>query len=206
MKILITAGPTCEDIDPVRYLTNRSSGKLGYAITAEAARRGHDVVLVSGPTHLDPPTDVRVIEVRSADDMLAACLKEFDSAEAAILVAAVADYRPVEFSPSKIKKDEDGPVLHLTRTPDVAKRLGELKAGQFIVGFAMESDDAPANAENKRRDKNMDAIIVNDPDTFDSDYITAEILTDNPPWAGPRNMIKSEFATALVDFIEDRAG
>ncbi|HDZ20604.1 hypothetical protein LCGC14_0312350 [marine sediment metagenome] len=202
MKILITAGPTCEDIDPIRFLTNRSSGRLGYAIAAEAARRGHNVVLVSGPTNLDPPPEVRTVNVRSAADMLAASVKAFGDCRVAVLVAAVADFKPAEYSPAKIKKDGAELVLRLVATDDVAKRLGEMKTDQFIVGFALETGDGRDAAHTKRRDKNMDAIVLNDPKTLGADEISAEILADAAPWDGARQMSKAEFAVRVLDFIE----
>ena len=204
MRILVTAGPTCEDLDPVRYLTNRSSGRMGYAVAEEAVRRGHDVVLVSGPTHLEPPLGTRLIAVRSAADMLAACLAEFDACDAAILVAAVADYRPAELSPQKIKKSAADLVLRLARTEDIARRLGAVKTRQVLVGFALESSEGHANAERKLEAKNLDAIVLNHPDAFGAGTIRAELLVRDQPWGEPGRLSKPELAARVLDLVEQR--
>ena len=205
MRILVTAGPTCEDIDPVRYITNRSSGRMGYAIAAEAVRRGHEVVLVSGPTALEPPAGVECVPVRSAADMLEACLERFGACDAAILVAAVADYRPAEYSPEKIKKDDGDLVLRLARTEDIARRLGALKTRQVLVGFALESDQGRSNAERKLESKNLDAIVLNHPDTFGADTIQAEILVRGEPWGQPERLTKPDLAARVLDLVERQA-
>ena len=202
MRILVTAGPTCEDIDPVRTLTNRSSGQMGYAVAAEAVRRGHDVVLVSGPTCLDPPLGTRLVPVRSAADMLAACLAEFDACDAAVLVSAVADYRPAEFSPHKLKKSDDDLTLRLTRTEDIAKRLGAAKTRQVLVGFALESGEGHANAERKLETKHLDAIVLNHPDTFGAGSIEAELLVRDQPWTPPERLSKPQLAARVLDLVE----
>jgi phosphopantothenoylcysteine decarboxylase/phosphopantothenate--cysteine ligase len=203
MRILVTAGPTCEDLDPVRYLTNRSSGRMGYAVAAAAVARGHDTVLVSGPTAIEPPPGARLVPVRSAADMLEACLAEFDSCDAAVLVAAVADYRPAEPSAEKIKKDGDL-VLYLTRTEDIARRLGERKTRQVLVGFALESDEGHANAQRKLESKNLDAIVLNHPDTFSSATVSAEVLERGGDWGDPQRLSKEGLAKIVLDFIESQ--
>jgi len=203
MRILVTAGPTCEDLDPVRFLTNRSSGRMGNAIAAEAVARGHDTLLVSGPTALEPPPGARCVPVRSAADMLDACLADFDSCDAAVLVAAVADYRPAELSDHKIKKADDL-VLRLARTVDIAKRLGQRKTRQVLVGFALESDDGRANALRKLESKNLDAIVLNSPDTFGSDRIRAEIFERGGAWGQAQHLSKLDLAKLVLDFIESR--
>ena len=203
MRILVTAGPTCEDIDPVRYLTNRSSGKMGYAVAEAAARRGHEVVLVSGPTALSPPLGVEFVSVRSAAEMLEACLGEFPRCQAAVLAAAVADYRPASPSPVKIEKGEGPLVLRLERTEDIARRLGETKGERFVVGFALESGRGRGNAERKLAEKNFDAIVLNHPETFGSERIRAEILTRESGWSKPLDLTKAELASRILDLIED---
>ncbi len=205
MRILITAGPTCEDIDPVRYITNRSSGTMGYAVAAEAARRGHEAILVSGPTALEPPEGVEMVPVRSAADMLAACLERFAACDAAILVAAVADYRPADYSPQKIKKDNGDLVLRLARTEDIAQRLGALKARQILVGFALESDEGHASAEAKLAAKNLDAIVLNHPDTLGAGTIAAEVLTCAGGWEPPERLSKPQLAARILDLVEEQA-
>ena len=202
MRILVTAGPTCEDIDPVRTLTNRSSGRMGYAVAAEAARRGHQVVLVSGPTALDPPAGVELVAARSAADMLAACLARFEDCDAAVLVAAVADYRPATYSSQKLKKTDGDLVLRLARTDDIAQRLGQLKARQVLVGFALESGHGRASAERKLHDKNLDAIVLNHPDTLGTGTIEAEILLRGEPWRRPERLAKPDLAARVLDLVE----
>jgi len=202
VRILVTAGPTCEDIDPVRYLTNRSSGKMGYAVAEEAARRGHDVVLVSGPTALAPPRGVEFVGVRSAADMLEACLREFEGCQAAVLAAAVADYRPARYSPVKLEKGDGPLVLRLERTEDIARRLGAIKGERFVVGFALESGEGRRSAERKLAEKNFDAIVLNHPETFGSERVRAEILTRGGRWTGPIDLTKAELAGRILDLIE----
>jgi phosphopantothenoylcysteine decarboxylase/phosphopantothenate--cysteine ligase len=204
MRILVTAGPTCEDLDPVRYLTNRSSGRMGYAIATEAARREHDVILVSGPTALQPPAGVRFVSVRSAADMLEVCLKEFGQCDAAILVAAVADYRPAEYSAEKIKKEDGDLVLRLARTEDIAERLGAIKGPRVLVGFALESGEGHENALRKLESKNLDAIVLNHPDTFGAEAIRAEILVRGESWGEPSRLSKPGLAALVLDFVEKR--
>jgi len=202
VRILVTAGPTCEDIDPVRYLTNRSSGKMGYAVAQEAARRGHEVVLVSGPTALGPPPGVELLSVRSAAEMLEACLGEFPRCQAAVLAAAVADYRPATYSQVKLEKGEGPLVLRLERTEDIARRLGEIKGQRFVVGFALESGEGRANAERKLAEKNFDAVVLNRPETFGSERVRAEILTRRSGWSDPLDLTKVELAARILDLIE----
>lgn len=163
MKILITAGPTREKIDPVRYLSNRSSGKMGYALAAAAQEAGHEVVLISGPVSLSAPAGVRVIKVESAAEMAAAVRQEAVLAEMVIMAAAVADYRPVQAAAQKIKKTSERLVLELEKTEDILAGLGQRKQpGQCLVGFAAETDGVIDYASDKLRRKNLDWIIAND--------------------------------------------
>jgi phosphopantothenoylcysteine decarboxylase/phosphopantothenate--cysteine ligase len=161
--VLVTAGPTVEDIDPVRFLSNRSSGRMGYRIAEAARDRGASVVLVSGPTRLDPPAGVEVVPVRSAGEMHEACVARAASATVVVAAAAVADYRPAAPSASKVKK-RDGPLsLELERTPDILAGLGAAKReGVLLVGFAAETDDVESNAAAKLAAKNLDLIVAND--------------------------------------------
>jgi len=161
--ILITAGPTRERIDPVRYISNFSTGKMGYAIAAEAARRGAHVTLVSGPVSIKAPQGVDVIPVETARQMLDECVRRFDSAGITVLCAAVADYAPEHVADRKIKREgHDAPVIRLVKNPDIAATLGARKrAGQKLVGFALETDNAEANAIDKMRRKNLDMIVLN---------------------------------------------
>ncbi len=162
-KVLISAGPTVERIDPVRYISNFSTGKMGYAIAAEAARRGAEVVLVSGPCSLPTPAGVRRVDVESAREMLAAVEQDFASADIAIMAAAVADYAPAEYVDHKIKRERDDiDSIALVKNPDIARTVGQMKRpGQLLVGFALETDHGPENAVNKLRSKKLDMIVLN---------------------------------------------
>lgn len=162
-KALVTAGPTYEALDPVRFIGNFSSGKMGIAIAESLARRGAEVELVLGPTHLRPSNPaIRVTEVVSALDMYEACAARFPETDIAVLAAAVADYRPAQYSESKIKKNESELQLALEKTRDIAAALGkEKKAGQILVGFALETEDEAAHALQKMQKKNFDFIALN---------------------------------------------
>lgn len=162
-KALVTAGPTHEAIDPVRFIGNNSSGKMGYAIAEVLASRGAKVELVSGPTHLAAyHPDIQVTRVTSAEEMYHACASVFPAADITVLSAAVADFRPVTRADQKIKKGEGGLTLELTKTYDIASELGKLKRpGQVIVGFALETENEKANAEKKLTSKNFDFIVLN---------------------------------------------
>lgn len=161
-KVLVTAGPTCESIDPVRYLTNRSSGKMGYAIAREAHLMGAEVTLVSGPTALKPFSGVKLISVRSAQQMYEAVLKNFEDSDIVIKAAAVADYKPSEEANDKLKKQGGDLVLKLTRNPDILAELGQQKKSQILVGFAAETKDVINYATEKVKKKKLDFIVAND--------------------------------------------
>jgi phosphopantothenoylcysteine decarboxylase/phosphopantothenate--cysteine ligase len=162
-KALVTAGPTHEAIDPVRFIGNNSSGKMGFAVAEALAREGAFVNLVSGPTSLlTIHPNIEVKKVTSANEMYQACLAIFPSTDITVLSAAVADYRPTVMADQKIKKTESNLVIELTKTPDIAFELGKLKQkGQFIVGFALETENELANAEKKILSKNFDLIVLN---------------------------------------------
>jgi phosphopantothenoylcysteine decarboxylase/phosphopantothenate--cysteine ligase len=161
LRILISAGPTREPIDPVRYLSNFSSGKMGYAL-AQAAMQIGDVTLVTGPVALNPPRGCRVIPVLTAKEMLTAMTKEFKNADITIMVAAVADYRPAIVARQKIKKTKGTLTLKLIKNPDVLKTLGaRKKANQILVGFAAETKNVLAYGKKKLREKNLDWIVIN---------------------------------------------
>jgi len=161
-KVLITAGPTYEKIDPVRFIGNYSSGKMGFALAEECCRRGADVVLVAGPVSLQSSAAIRRIDVESADEMHAACVAEFAYADAAILCAAVADFKPAAVAAQKIKREGDGLTLKLAATHDIAAALGRVKKGnQMLVGFALETNNEETNAQKKLESKNLDFIVLN---------------------------------------------
>jgi len=161
--VLITAGPTYEAIDPVRFIGNRSSGKMGIALAEEAAELGAEVTLILGPTHLVPQDDsIRLIRVESAKEMHAEALSIFNVTDIAIMAAAVADYRPRLVAGQKIKKSESTMTIDLEKTEDILQSLGNTKGkGQFLVGFALETNDELANAQDKLKRKNADLIVLN---------------------------------------------
>ncbi|HLW33400.1 MAG TPA: bifunctional phosphopantothenoylcysteine decarboxylase/phosphopantothenate--cysteine ligase CoaBC [Aequorivita sp.] len=161
-KILITAGPTFEAIDPVRFIGNHSSGKMGFSLAEAAAELGAEVVLITGPVSLELENDfVKVVRVTSAEEMYKATHKYFPLCDIAILSAAVADYRPLEQAVEKIKKKDDDLVLKLTKTKDILASLGEIKKKQFLVGFALETENEVENAKSKLKKKNLDLIVLN---------------------------------------------
>ena len=163
MKILITAGPTYERIDPVRFIGNYSSGKMGYAIADACADAGHEVTLVSGPVQIKPVNpNVMVVKVESAAQMLDAVMKYFSAADGAVLCAAVADFTPVYVADKKIKREGDNLGIELKPTADIAATVGKAKKdNQFLVGFALETNDEEAHAIDKMRRKNLDFIVLN---------------------------------------------
>ena len=170
MRIVVTAGPTREALDPVRYLTNHSSGKMGYAIARQAASRGADVVLISGPSNQTVPGGVQFVPVTSAQDMFAAVQRHYADADAVIKAAAVADYRPKTVAAQKIKKTDGDLVLELERNPDILAWLGAHKTGQILVGFAAETNDVQQNALGKLQRKHLDFIAANDVTDPDSGF------------------------------------
>ncbi|WP_346893353.1 bifunctional phosphopantothenoylcysteine decarboxylase/phosphopantothenate--cysteine ligase CoaBC [Clostridium sp. UBA871] len=160
-KVLVTAGPTRANIDPVRFLTNRSTGKMGYAIAEEARDRGAEVVLVSGPTSIKAPLGVKIIKVETNEEMLKAVKAEFDTSDIVVKSAAVSDYKPKTYSDKKIKKGPGNLNIELERDNDILKELGTLKKHQILVGFAAESNDVIENAHIKLKKKNLDYIVAN---------------------------------------------
>src|SRR5687768_14877281 len=206
-RILITAGPTFEDIDPVRFVGNRSSGRMGYAIAAEALRRGATVTLVTGPTHLAPPHGADVVKVRSAAEMHSAVMERAAGRDVVIMSAAVADYTPVESSPQKVKKS-DGPLtISLTRTKDILGDLGTLPSRQqrlpVLVGFAAETKDVLSYAQEKLKQKRVDLIVANDVSRadagFDVDTNAVTLVT-----AGGAEELPLQAKTAVAAKILDR--
>lgn len=161
-KVLVTAGPTMEKIDPVRYITNHSSGKMGYSIAEEAARRGAEVTLVSGKTNLTAPAGVKVINIESALEMYEKVVENYEDSDIVIKSAAVADYRPKKAADQKIKKKDGDMQILLERNPDILAYLGENKGNKILVGFAAETNDIKENAYKKVNKKNLDFIVAND--------------------------------------------
>ena len=160
--VLVTAGPTVEDIDPVRFVSNRSTGKMGYRLAEAARDRGARVILVSGPTEVPAPARVDLVRVRSAEEMAAAVTRRVGEATIVAMAAAVSDYRPSAVSPSKLKKTEAPTRLELVRTPDILRTLGASKGERFLLGFAAETESVVENARKKRAEKRLDLIVAND--------------------------------------------
>lgn len=160
-RALITAGPTVEELDPVRYLSNRASGKIGYALAESLTKRGAIVTLVTGPTHLTPPANVEVVQVQSAEDMFHAVKARFENQDIVFKAAAVSDYAPVDTLEHKLKKQEGTLSVSFKRTPDILKHLGEHKTHQFLVGFAAETQNIAEYAQKKLKNKNADVVIAN---------------------------------------------
>jgi len=203
MRLLITAGPTREYLDPVRFLTNASSGKLGYAIAAAAAKRGHRVELISGPVALTPPRGVKVTNVVTSQEMYAAAVRLFPRCDAAIFAAAVCDYCPAKRSPRKFKKTGRPLTLVLRPTPDIAAKLGRTKGHRVSIGFALETHEAKRNAESKLRRKRCDAVILNHPETIGADRASIQILRAPQHWEPPVAGTKSKIALHIVKLAEE---
>jgi phosphopantothenoylcysteine decarboxylase/phosphopantothenate--cysteine ligase len=202
---LVTAGPTCEDLDPVRYITNRSSGKMGYAVAEAAARRGARVVLVSGPTTLDTPSGVERVSVRTALEMEKAVRQHFSAATIGIFAAAVADYRPAEPLSQKLKRSKDPLTLKLEPNPDILASVAKEKGARLVVGFAAETDHVAENARKKLSAKNADLIVANDVTAegagFDLDTNVVTLLArDGRDLALPK-MTKREVAERILDEV-----
>jgi len=204
-RLLITAGPNQEPIDPVRHLTSRSSGKMGYALARAGVRRGAAVTLISGPTFLPPPSGARVVRVKTAAEMRQAVLEEFPGATAVVMAAAVADYSPERFVPQKLKKGDRAIQLNLKPNPDILKELGARKNGKILVGFAAETEDLVANAKKKLRDKNLDLIVANDVTQegsgFEAETNAATILDRKGNAHRLPLMTKEELADRIYDFL-----
>lgn len=162
LKVLITAGPTIEFIDPVRMITNRSTGKMGYAIARTARRRGAEVTLVTGPTHLDPPKGIHMLNVETAEEMREAVMDHYKGKDVVIKAAAVSDYRPLNKAKEKQKKTAGQTIVEMIPTPDILAELGKDKGDSILVGFAAETTDHVANALDKIKKKNLDLIVLND--------------------------------------------
>ena len=222
MKVLVTSGPTHEPIDPVRFLGNRSSGITGAAIASEAAARGAEVVLVTGPVSLRDPVGVRTVHVETAQQMLEAAEAEFGSCDAAVFAAAVSDFRPANPCSGKIRKadldsgasafepnDAGGFDLELVRNPDILKTLAASKGGIYVVGFAAETGDAVGYAKDKLESKNADLIVANDV----SDPSLGFGTDDNRVWFVTRDSVedsgvasKRRIASMLLDRVEAGLG
>jgi phosphopantothenoylcysteine decarboxylase/phosphopantothenate--cysteine ligase len=205
-KVLITAGPTEEPLDPVRFITNRSSGKMGYALAKAAHLRGAQVTLITGPTYIPVPPVDKIITVRTAQEMYRAVIDHYRKATVVIKAAAVADYRPKHFKEEKIKKDKTQLVIELERNPDIIAAIGENKKDIIIVGFAMETQDLLTQASQKLKNKNMDMIVANNLRDEGAGFQTdTNVITIIDSWgkiqALPK-MTKIEAAHQILDHIK----
>ncbi len=207
-SIMISAGPTIEAIDPVRYITNRSSGKMGYAIAKRAVARGAQVTLVSGKTDLDVPKGlVKYINIESADDLYENLVREFEANDVVIQSAAVADYKPKSYSDKKIKKKDSDLSIELCRNKDVAQELGKIKGDKVLVGFAAETNDVLENATKKIKKKNLDFIVANDLTMQGAGFSTETNIVKIIEADGRINeypkLLKSEVGDIILDKVRD---
>ena len=203
MRIVVTAGPTREFLDPVRYISNRSTGTLGYAIAAAAQRRGHEVTLISGPVTLAPPADVKVVRVVSAADLAVETLAAWDDADAIVMTAAVADYTPAAVAQQKIKKTGQPMTLTLVPTMDVLAEVGKRKRpSQIVMGFALETVAGLDEARRKMTEKNCDFMVLNGPANFGDVAVSVTVLTRDGRAIDLANMPKLKLAERLIDLLE----
>ncbi|SFB26737.1 bifunctional phosphopantothenoylcysteine decarboxylase/phosphopantothenate--cysteine ligase CoaBC [Clostridium frigidicarnis] len=207
-KVLVTAGPTIAKLDPVRFITNRSTGKMGYAIAEEARDRGANVVLVSGPTSLKKPYGVNIINVNTNEEMLNVVLENFHDSDIVIKSAAVADYKPKNYSNKKIKKGEGDLNIVFERDSDILKTLGDNKSNQILVGFAAESNDLLENAKEKLKRKNLDYIVANDITSNDTGFATDDnkvtIIGEDKSIVSLEKMCKKSVARELFNIINNK--
>lgn len=206
-SMIITAGPTVESLDPMRYITNRSTGKMGYAIAQVAINRGADVTLITGPTKLNPPQNLKkLIKIESAEDMYEAVLENLDENQVVIKSAAVADYKPKDYSTKKIKKSDDDLVISLDRNKDIAYEIGKIKKDKILVGFAAETNDLLENAKGKVAKKNLDFIVANDLTQegagFGVDTNIVKIIDKNGNIEEFPKMKKDQVANVILDKVK----
>ncbi|SFQ18183.1 bifunctional phosphopantothenoylcysteine decarboxylase/phosphopantothenate--cysteine ligase CoaBC [Caldicoprobacter faecalis] len=208
VKILVTAGPTREYLDPVRFISNPSSGKMGYAIAAACAERGAEVELVSGPVSIAPPPGVKLYRVETAQEMFEKVMEIFLSCHMVFKAAAVGDYRPETYCPTKIKKDSDKLILTLVKNPDILKELGKRKGKCILVGFAAETENIEEYATKKMREKNLDFIVANDVTRqgagFEKNTNEGLLITREGEVIAIPQMDKKEFAHRIIDEIIKR--
>jgi len=205
-NVVVSAGPTVEDIDPVRFISNRSSGRMGYRLAEVARDRGAKVVLVAGPTALAAPRGVEVVAVRSAEEMAKAVLDKASAAGIVAMAAAVSDYRPAEKAPSKMKKRDEGQKLDLVRTPDILKSLGESKGKRFLIGFAAETERLIESARKKRAEKRVDLMVANDVSRDGAGFASdknAAVLIDAKGETELPLMSKRELAERIWDRVAE---
>jgi phosphopantothenoylcysteine decarboxylase/phosphopantothenate--cysteine ligase len=204
VRVLVTVGPTREPFDPVRYISNRSTGRMGFALAADARRRGADVTVVAGPTSASPPSGLRVVRIETAEDMFVECIERIATTDVAVLSAAVADWRPAHVADEKVKKDQAARSLELEPTRDIAAELGRKKGSQTLVLFAAETENVIANARAKLDSKHADLVVANqvgrpgtgfESETNDAALITAAGVDELP------TLSKDELARVIWDKV-----
>jgi phosphopantothenoylcysteine decarboxylase/phosphopantothenate--cysteine ligase len=203
MRILITAGGTREYIDPVRFISNASSGKMGYALAHTALKAGHKVVLISAPTAQRPPGKATLVKVETAAQMFEAVKKNLNQSDCLIMAAAVADYTPASPAKTKLKKTTKSITLKLKPTPDILQwAVSHKKKKQIVIGFALEDKAIRANAQKKLQDKNLDMIVANSTAAIGADKSNVQIKIPNSPWLEIQNAAKSATATKIIHMVE----
>lgn len=203
MRILITAGGTREYIDPVRFISNASSGRMGYALARAALKAGHTVTIITAPTSLRIPNDAKVVKVETAAQMFEAVKKYFHQCDCLIMAAAVADYTPARPAKTKIKKSNQPTTLTLKPTTDILKWARKHKnEGRIVVGFALEDKALQTRAEEKMRNKNLDMIVANSPMVIGSDNSSVQIKTLDSPWFNIKNTSKATIAKKIIHLTE----
>ena len=199
LRFLVTAGPTREFLDPVRYISNRSSGKMGYALAEAALAMSEHVTLVSGPTALTPPKQVEFVPVITAEEMAEAVWSRFDNADICIMAAAVCDFRPKKTAANKLKKSTFAGTLELESTPDILSELGRRKMKQVLVGFAVETENMETQAQQKLAQKQLDFIVANDTGAFDADTNRVALIAKDGKIERFSEMPKTEVAKMVVE-------
>jgi len=202
VKILITAGPTREFLDDVRFLSNPSSGKMGFEVASTAAQAGHETVMVTGPVALPGPPGVEVVRVTSAEEMAEACLSRFSGCDAVVMTAAVCDYRPKERFRGKLKKKAQALNLELVPTTDILAEMGRRKEKQVLFGFALEVKAARVNAVSKLASKNLDYIVLNSPESFAEDKMSCEIIDRQGRGRRREGISKRKLAREIIGILE----
>jgi phosphopantothenoylcysteine decarboxylase/phosphopantothenate--cysteine ligase len=210
MRILITAGGTREYIDPVRFISNASSGRMGYALARAALKAGHKVTLITAPTSLRVPDGVRVVRIETAAEMFDAVKKHFEDCDCLIMAAAVADYTPVKKSKTKIKKSKRNFAVKLKKTADILRWAGKHKnkrraschGQRIIAGFALEDRNLRKNAEKKLKEKNLDMIVANTTAAIDSERSSVQVKTTESDWIDVKNKSKTTIAKGIISLVE----
>ncbi|WP_339749633.1 phosphopantothenoylcysteine decarboxylase [uncultured Rubinisphaera sp.] len=206
MRILVTAGPTREYIDDVRYISNASSGRMGYAIVQAILHAGHEAILVSGPVSMTPPVGCEYHAVESTEQMMQACQALFPNCDGVIAAAAVCDYQPKSRVSGKISKTGTAITLEMIETDDVLAALGKMKDGHWILGFALEAQNERENALQKLRRKNCNWIVLNRPEAIAAENNTVELLDDSGKTVAHWTGLKTKIAEDLVAWLEENAG